>query len=127
MCQTAVHLLHFGGGRVVQWSWINFQVRGVLLVWIRVWQGPTETFSVKLGHLLLFLSLVLRFINLQNNSPVFHRTICLLFIEVDKVVKTFLRFLDIFDTGPNYDTLVEKVAFFSVAKLPRHRYECGMA
>ena len=30
-----------GDGRVVRWSWINFQVRGVLLVWIRVGQGPT--------------------------------------------------------------------------------------
>ena len=30
-----------GGGRVVRWSWINFHVRGVLLVWIRVGQGPT--------------------------------------------------------------------------------------
>ena len=30
-----------GGGRVVRWSWINFQCRGVLLVWIRVGQGPT--------------------------------------------------------------------------------------
>ena len=29
------------GGRVVRWSWINFQVRGVLQVWIRVGQGPT--------------------------------------------------------------------------------------
>ena len=26
---------------MVRWSWINFQVRGVLLVWIRVGQGPT--------------------------------------------------------------------------------------
>ena len=26
---------------MVQWSWINFQVRGILLVWIRVGQGPT--------------------------------------------------------------------------------------
>ena len=25
----------------MRWSWINFQVRGVLLVWIRVGQGPT--------------------------------------------------------------------------------------
>ena len=33
---------HFlGGGRVVRWSWVNFQCRGVLLVWIRVGQGPT--------------------------------------------------------------------------------------
>ena len=29
-----------GGGRVVRWSWVNFQCRGVLLVWIRVGQGP---------------------------------------------------------------------------------------
>ena len=35
--------------------------------------------------------------------------------------------LDIFDTDPNYDTLVEKVTFLNVAKLPQHRYECGMA
>ena len=32
---------HVGGGWVVRWSWINFQVRGVLLVWKRVGQGPT--------------------------------------------------------------------------------------
>ena len=25
----------------MRWSWINLQVRGVLLVWIRVGQGPT--------------------------------------------------------------------------------------
>ena len=31
----------FRGGRVVRWSWVNFQCRGVLLVWIRVGQGPT--------------------------------------------------------------------------------------
>ena len=30
-----------GGGRAVRWSWVNFQCRGVLLVWIRVGQGPT--------------------------------------------------------------------------------------
>ena len=30
-----------GVGRVVRWSWVNFQCRGVLLVWIRVGQGPT--------------------------------------------------------------------------------------
>ena len=26
---------------MVQWSWVNFQCRCVLLVWIRVGQGPT--------------------------------------------------------------------------------------
>ena len=32
---------YIGGDRVVRWSWVNFQCRGVLLVWIRVGQGPT--------------------------------------------------------------------------------------
>ena len=26
---------------MVRWSWVNFQCRGVLFVWIRVGQGPT--------------------------------------------------------------------------------------
>ena len=26
---------------MVRWSWVNFQCRGVLLVWIRIGQGPT--------------------------------------------------------------------------------------
>ena len=30
----------FGGGRVVRWCWVNFQCRGVLLIWIIVEQGP---------------------------------------------------------------------------------------
>ena len=29
------------GGRVVQWCWVNFQCRGVLLIWIIVEQGPS--------------------------------------------------------------------------------------
>ena len=29
------------GGRVVQWCWVNFQCRGVLLIWIIIWQGLT--------------------------------------------------------------------------------------
>ena len=28
------------GGRVVGWCWVNFQCRGVLLIWIIVGQGP---------------------------------------------------------------------------------------
>ena len=35
-----VHAL-LEGGRVVQWFWANFQCRGVLLIWIRVGQGPS--------------------------------------------------------------------------------------
>ena len=27
---------------MVRWCWVNFQCRGVLLIWIRVGQGPTE-------------------------------------------------------------------------------------
>ena len=30
-----------GGGRVVRWCWVNFQCPGILLIWIRVEQGPT--------------------------------------------------------------------------------------
>ena len=29
-----------GGGRVVRRCWVNFQCRGVLLIWIIVGQGP---------------------------------------------------------------------------------------
>ena len=29
-----------GGGRVVRRCWVNFQCRGVLLIWILVGQGP---------------------------------------------------------------------------------------
>ena len=30
----------FVGGRVVRWFWVNFQFRGVLLIWVIVGQGP---------------------------------------------------------------------------------------
>ena len=52
-----------------------------------------ETFSVKLGHLLLFLSVVLPFIKLQTNSPVYPLTSCLLLTEVDKGANTSLHFV----------------------------------
>ena len=29
-----------GGGRVVRWCWVNFQCRGVLLIFVIVGQGP---------------------------------------------------------------------------------------
>ena len=38
---TLIYPFSTRGNRVVRWSWINFQVRGVLLVWIRVGQVPT--------------------------------------------------------------------------------------
>ena len=36
-----VNLKFIGDGRVVLWCWVSFQFRGVLLIWIRVGQGPT--------------------------------------------------------------------------------------
>ena len=35
------NLCLIGGGRVERWCWVNFQCRGVLLIWIKVGQGPT--------------------------------------------------------------------------------------
>ena len=36
----AVSFFFFGGDRVVRTCWVNFQCRGVLLIWIIVGQGP---------------------------------------------------------------------------------------
>ena len=38
--QIDEHTNNPGGGRVVRRCWVNFQCRGVLLIWIRVGQGP---------------------------------------------------------------------------------------
>ena len=38
-----------GDGRVVQWCWANFQCRGVLLISIRVGQGPSVLAGVRVG------------------------------------------------------------------------------
>ena len=42
---------------MVQWCWVNFQCRGVLLIWITVGQGPTELAvgvgGGRFGHLFL--------------------------------------------------------------------------
>ena len=35
------HSLEVRGGRVVRWCWVNFQCQGVLLMWIKVGQGPS--------------------------------------------------------------------------------------
>ena len=34
------YFIFTGGGRVVRRCWVNFQCRGVLLIWIIVGQGP---------------------------------------------------------------------------------------
>ena len=33
-------VLHARDGRKVQWCWVNFHCRSVLLIWISVGQGP---------------------------------------------------------------------------------------
>ena len=37
--QTDIQTIQ-GGGRVMRRCWVNFQCRGVLLIWITVGQGP---------------------------------------------------------------------------------------
>ena len=49
------------GGRVVRWCWVNFQCRGVLLIWIRVGQGPTALTVGAGGGCLVVFSLVYHF------------------------------------------------------------------
>ena len=50
-----------GGGRVVRWCWVNFQCRGVLLVWMIVGQGPIALAVDAGGGCLDIFSLVCHF------------------------------------------------------------------
>ena len=61
-----------GGGLVVRWCWVNFQYRGVLLIWKIVGQGPTVLeVSVGGGCLDIFLSSIfsLFFLSLSVRRP----------------------------------------------------------
>ena len=49
------------GGRVVRWCVVNFQCRGVLLIWIRVGQGPTALAMGAGGGCLDIFTLVYHF------------------------------------------------------------------
>ena len=51
----------FWGGRVVRLCWVNFQCRGVLLIWIIVGQGPTALAVGAGGGCLDIFSLVYHF------------------------------------------------------------------
>ena len=62
-----------GGGRVVRWSWVNFQCRGVLLVWIRVGQGPTALAVGAGGGCLDIFTLVYPFSSLSRGGRVERR------------------------------------------------------
>ena len=46
---------------MVRWCWVNFQCRGVLLIWIRVGQGPAALAVGAGGGCLGVFSLVCRF------------------------------------------------------------------
>ena len=37
---VAVGIVARGGGEGERWCWVNFQCRGILLIWIIVGQGP---------------------------------------------------------------------------------------
>ena len=50
-----------GGGRVVRWCWVNFQCRGVLLIWFIVGQGPAALAVGAGGVCLAIFSLVYHF------------------------------------------------------------------
>ena len=52
---------HQGGGRVERWCWVNFQCRGVLLIWIIVGPGPTALAVGAGGGCLDIFSLIYHF------------------------------------------------------------------
>ena len=66
-------------GRVVRWSWVNFQGWEVLLIWIIVWQGPIALAVGAGGGCLDILTLLYLFTidrnsvskgrSTQNNQP----------------------------------------------------------
>ena len=54
-------------GRVVRWCWVNFQYRGVLLIWVRVGQGPKALAVGAGGGSLDIFSLVYHFSFLSHS------------------------------------------------------------
>ena len=61
-----------GGGRVVRRLWVNFQGRGVLLIWIIVGQGPIAlVVGAGGGCLDIFLSSItpLFYLSLSGRLP----------------------------------------------------------
>ena len=38
---TRLHITVYLSGRVVRWSWVNFQFRGVISIWMILGQGPS--------------------------------------------------------------------------------------
>ena len=61
-----------GGGRVVRWSCVNFQCRGVLLIWVRVGQGPAALAVGTVGVVWTFFlssNISLFFLPLSGRRP----------------------------------------------------------
>ena len=63
-----------GDGRVVRWCWVNFQCRGVLLVLIKVGQGPTALAvgagGGLFGHFFSRLSFLFSFSHSLGDGPI---------------------------------------------------------
>ena len=63
-----------GGGRVVRRCWVNFQCRGVLLIWIIVGQGPIALAigagGGLFGHFFSPLSLLFSFSLSLGDGPI---------------------------------------------------------
>ena len=59
--ELSCHSWSEGVGRVVRWSWVNFQCRAVLLIWIIVGQGPIALAVGAGGGCLDIFSLVYHF------------------------------------------------------------------
>ena len=69
-----------GGGRVVRWCWVNFQCRGVLLIWIIVGQGPLALAVGAGGFFWTFFFLVCLFSFLSpslGDGPIYRLKYCL--------------------------------------------------
>ena len=66
--------LFVGGGRVVRRCWVNFQCRGVLLIWIIVGQGPIALAigagGGLFGHFFSPLSLLFSFSLSLGDGPI---------------------------------------------------------
>ena len=56
-----LNTFNIGGGRVVLWCWVNIQCWGLLLIWVRVGQGPTVLAVGAGGGCLDIFSLVSHF------------------------------------------------------------------
>ena len=56
-----IESVHVGGGRVMRRCWVNFQCRGVLLIWIIVGQGPIALVVGAGGGCLDIFSLIYHF------------------------------------------------------------------